>query len=54
MTWHTATVAVEPLVGFLAAIRKGGGTITRCCPASDAVCVTWTSPSASADVPEIT
>jgi hypothetical protein len=44
---------VERLARFLATIRTDGGTITSCCPQSDGVCVTWTTTSASADLPEV-
>ena len=53
MTWNTIVVAVERLAGLVATIRTGGGTITSCRPQPDGVCVTWTTPSASADLPEV-
>ena len=49
MKWTTVVVDTEHLAGFVAKIRKDGGTITSCRPQPDGVAVTWTSPPESSD-----
>lgn len=43
MTWHTETVSCERLDHLLMSIRRAGGTVTRSCPCSAGVRVTWIS-----------
>lgn len=43
MTWHTTTVSCERLAVLLTSIRQTGGTVTRSCPCTGGVRVTWIS-----------